>query len=211
MRYHVLRFDVWLCLAIGVLVSFGTGYLSTIFLTSQYEKYQQEHVVDTREVGGFADDTIFRAQNIEDLFRHEVFTVVSPGIEYRNKGSGYYKNFYMYALTLPSGEVVAARINSDSVTFTGDSIYTGDNILPVGKVVFCDLTDSPTFLSQIEYSRSLTRTDFYIDMVGDASILSEESFIETPVIFIKLFTILFVFFLVHWLGVKFSIFPGLFS
>ena len=27
MRYHVLRFDIWLCLAIGVVLSFGTGKL----------------------------------------------------------------------------------------------------------------------------------------------------------------------------------------
>ena len=68
---------------------------------------------------------------------------------------------YLYALTLPSGELVAARINSDSVVKEGDSIYSGNNILPVGKVVMANLTEDEYFINQIEYKEKLSRTDFY--------------------------------------------------
>jgi len=207
MRYHVLRFDIWLCLAIGVVLSFGTGKLARYFLESRYELYQQEHIVDKNEVGGIADETIFHARSIEDMMSHETFTVISPGIQYRNKGSGFYHNFYLHALWLPSSEIVAARINEDSVVHTGESIYSGDSILPVCKVVWADLTDYSTFLSQIEYNNPLSRRDFYLDCVGNASIPSEQDFIETPVILVELVTILLVFPIVHWLGSKFGLFP----
>lgn len=211
MRYHILRFDIWLCLAIGFLISLGTSKLATFVLNEKYEEHKQEHKVEFNEIGGVAGEDIVRAQNIADLLSHDKFTVVSPGIEYRNKGAGYYQNFYLYALTLPSGEVVAARINGDSVIHKGDSIYSGDNILPVGKVVYADLTESSNFLTQIEHSISLDRKDFYVDMVGNAAIESEESFIEVPVLLVQLLTIFLSFPLFHWCGSKFGIFPSFFS
>ena len=118
---------------------------------------------------------------------------------------------YLYALTLPSGELVAARINSDSVVKEGDSIYSGNNILPVGKIVMANLTEDEYFINQIEYKEKLSRTDFYIDMVGEAEIVNSETFIDTPIILMQLVTILITFPIFHTIGSKLGIFPYFFE
>lgn len=207
MRYHVLRFDIWLCLLLSVLISLIPANILKKNLPEKYEDYKEEHKVDDGNVGGKADENTFRAQNIEDLLSHDTFTIVSKGIEYKNKGAGYYKGYYLQAVTLPSGELVAARINSDSVTTDGDSIYTGNSTLPVGKIIKEDLTQDEYFINQIEYKEPLTTTDFYIDMVGNAEIYSEETFIEAPIMFSQIITVLVSFPLFHMLGSKIGIFP----
>lgn len=88
MRYHNLRYDIWLCLLFSVLLAMGTAKIANNILADKYEQHKEEHKVEIGEIGGKADETIFRAQNIEDLLTHDTFTVVSPGIEYRNKGAG---------------------------------------------------------------------------------------------------------------------------
>lgn len=205
-RYHILRFDIWLCLALSVLLAFGAGKIANKILPEKYEEHKAEHIVDAGEIGGIADDTVFKAQNIDDLLSHDTFTVVSPGIEYRNRGAGYYNGMYLYQLTLPSGEMVAARINGDSVVNDGE-YFSGNSTLPVGRIVKADLTEEQTFLEQIEFKTPLDRKDFYIDMVGEAEIASEESFIETPVIIIQLITVLITFPIFHLIGAKLGIFP----
>ena len=210
-RYRRLRFDVWLCLLLAYLVSMGTSGIANKILPAKYEEHKQAHKVETGEVGGIADESVFRAQNVEDLLSHDLFTVISPGMEYRNAGGGFYHGYSMEALTLPSGERVAARINGESVTHDGETIYDGDSTLPVGRVIEADLSDDTYFLEQIEYSRPLDRKDFYIDMVGDAEIQSEESFIETPVLIVQLLTIFLTFPIFHALGAKIGLFPYFFA
>ena len=210
MRYHSLRYDIWICLTIGFLLAIGVGKIANFVLTEKYEDYKIEHQVAIGEVGGIAGEEIFRAQNVDDLLLYDLFTVVSPGIEYRNRGSGYYKGYYMYALTLPSGERVAARINGDSVVQMGDSLYTGDSILPVGRIIKEDLTLEETFIEQIEFNEPLDRKDFYIDMVGDAEIASEESFIEGPTLLIQVLMVVVTFPILHTIGSKLGIFPCFF-
>lgn len=210
MRYHRLRFDFWLCLLLSVGLALGAEKIATTVLNDKYEAYKEEHQVEDGEIGGKAKDDTFRAENIEDLLSHDTFTIISHGIEYMNKGSGFYKNFYMYALTLPSGEKVAARINTESVIHEGDSLYSGDAILPVGKVIKEDLSKEKYFIEQIEFKEPLDRKDFYIDMVGAASIQSEETFIETPVIMIQLLVIIITFPIFHMIDSKLGIFPYIF-
>ncbi len=205
-RYHILRFDIWLCLALSVLLAFGAGKIANKILPEKYEEHKAEHIVDAGDIGGIADDSIFRAQNIDDLLSHNTFTVISPGIEYRNKGAGYYKGMYLQQLTLPSGEMVAARINSDSVVNDGE-YYSGNSTLPVGRIIEADLTEEQIFLEQIEFKFPLDRKDFYIDMVGEAEIMSEETFIEAPVMIIQLVTVLITFPIFHHIGAKLGIFP----
>lgn len=211
MRYHHLRFDIWLCLLLSVLLAMGAEKVANKFLMQKYEVHKEEHKVDAGEIGGKATDDVFRAQNIEDLFSHDEFTVISPGIEYRNKGAGYHDGVYLYALTLPSGEKVAARINNESVVSDSDSIFSGNSTLPVGRVVKEDLSKDTYFIGQIEHSEPLTRKDFYIDMVGNAAIASEESFIGGPIILIQLLTVLFTFPIFHAIGSKIGIFPYFFA
>ncbi|MDE6285007.1 MAG: hypothetical protein K2M17_04605 [Bacilli bacterium] len=211
MRYHNLRFDVWLCLLLSFLLSLGTEKIVKSIYTDKYEEHKEEHIVDENEIGGVAGEDIFRAQSVEDLLSHDVFTVVSPGIQYRNRGAGYYHNFYMYALTLPSGEIVAARINGDSVVSDSDSIFSGNNTLPVGKIVEADLTDSTYFLDQIEHNEPLSRKDFYVDMVGGAEIQSEDYFVGAPAMIAQILTIVVTFPVFHAIGSKIGIFPYFFA
>ena len=116
----------------------------------------------------------------------------------------------MYSLKLPSGERVAASINDDSVQSMGESIFDGMNVMPVGRVVFEDLTQDEGFLKQIEMGEKLTRTDFYVDMVGEALKMNEEDFTEVPTILVQLLTIIVCFPLFHALGAKLGVFPYFF-
>jgi len=179
-------------------------------LPKQYEDYSEEHKVADGDIGGVAGEDVVRAESIDDLLSNDTFTVVSPGIEYRNKGAGYYGSYYMQALTLPSGEKVAAIINEESVQRSGDSIYSGDSILPVGHIVYEDLTQSETFLKQIEYKEKLSRTDFYIDMIGNGGKLSQEDYSEVPTMMAQIITVIIAFPILHMLGAKFGIFPYFF-
>ena len=211
MRYHYLRFDIWLCLLLSFLLSYVPVKIIEAVLPKKYESYVEEHTVADGEIGGVADDTVYRAQNVEDLLSHETFTIVSPGIQYQNKGAGYYGKYYMHAVTLPSGERIATIINSDSITRTGETIYDGDSILPVGKVVYEDLTKDEAFIHQIEYKEPLSRTDFYIDMLGNGGKVSEEDYTEVPKLFAQLATIIITFPIFHSLGAKLGIFPYFFA
>lgn len=211
MRYHYLRFDIWLCLLLSVLLSFIPVKILENVLPKSYEEYEEEHKVEEGEIGGVASESVFKAQSVEDLLSHDTFTVISPGIEYRNKGSGFYSNFYLSALKLPSGELVAARINTENVQSTGDSIYSGDSILPVGRIVYEDLTQNETFINQIEYKEKLSRTDFYIDMVGEASKVSKEDYTEPKILLAQFLTVIIAFPIFHTIGSKFGIFPYFFA
>lgn len=209
MRIRRMRFDIWLCLLLAYLVGTGASKLAQLAVDSTYDSYVEEHTVADGDVGGVAGDDVFRAQSIDDLLSHDTFTVVSPGIEYRNRGAGYYGNWYMQALTLPSGELVAAVYNLDSVQIEG-SYYTGEATLPVGRVVFEDLSENETFMHQIEYKEPLSRHDFYVDMMGSGGKLSQEDYGQPVVLTVQLVVTLLFFPIFHALGATFGIFPYFF-
>lgn len=203
----MLRFDMWLCLLLSFLISNIPATLVGSYLDKKYETHLEEHKVDTGEIGGLAPDDAFEVQSVEDILSHDTFTIRSKGIDYRNHGAGYYHGAYLYAVTLPSKERVAARINSDSVKNLGDDIFSGENILPLGKVVKADLTDDKYFIEQIEYREELSRKDFYIDMVGGAEVSSKEDFVEVPKLGAQILTIIIMFPILHAIGAKLGIFP----
>lgn len=209
-RRYIFRYDIWICLLIGFLASLGVERIASGILTAKYEEHKAEHVVSAGEIGGTATDDTFRARTVDEILSHDTFTIVSPGIEYRNRGAGYYGGMYLYAVKLPSGEIVAARINTQNVTKAdgSSSPYGGESILPIGHVIMEDLNSNPTFIDQIEFKEPLSRRDFYIDMVGDGAILDEASFIEGPVLLWQLLNIIAVFVLLHFLGSKIGVFPA---
>lgn len=210
MRRRILSFDAWVCLALAVLIAMGTGALAEKLATQHYAAVEEAHKPVDGQIGGRAGEEVFRAQSVEDLLNHDTFTVVSPGIEYRNRGAGYYGGRYFQALTLPSGELVAAWINGESVQSMGEDIFSGDSILPLGRVVWEDLTGSPTFLEQIEFKEPLSRTDFYVDMVGDTAILAEDQAIGGPKVLVQVLTVVILFPLFHMLGSKLGIWSAYF-
>lgn len=212
MRRRILSFDAWVCLALAFLVGLGAGKVTEKLAAKHYAQQVEAHKPVDGQIGGKAGEGVFRAQTVDDLLKHDTFTVVSPGIQYRNRGAGYYDGKYFQALTLPSGELVAAWINGDSVQESGGSDYfSSDKILPLGHIVYEDLTESETFLEQIEFKEPLSRRDFYIDMVGDTAILNEEQAVETPKLMVQLLTIVVFFPLFHYVGSKLGLFPAYFA
>lgn len=209
MRYTRMRFDIWLCLLLAFGVSLGAVKLTELFLDGAYERYVEEHTVTDGDIGGRAGADVFRVQSIEDILSHDTFTIVSHGIEYRNRGAGYYDGVYTYAVTLPSGEVVAARINMENVQQDGD-YYTSDHTLPVGRVVYADLTDSKMFMDQISYGIPLSRTDFYVDMLGIGGKVAEEDYIQHYTGTVQVIAIFICFPFFHSLGAKLGLFPRFF-
>lgn len=210
MRYHHLRFDIWLCLLFALFVSIFPANLIEGIFSKKYENYVDEHTVADGEIGGKAGNEVFRAQNIEDLETHSAFTVISPGIEYRNRGAGYFGNQYLYALTLPSGERVAAAINMENVQIEGE-YYSGEATLPVGRIVEEDLTSNENFISQIEHSEPLSRTDFYIDMMGNGGKVSQDDYTTPATLLARVLTVIIFFPLFHAIGSKLGIFPAFFA
>ncbi|MCI9676691.1 MAG: hypothetical protein HFH06_13205 [Lachnospiraceae bacterium] len=206
MRRH-LPFDIWLCLALSALVALAVGKGVKFIADSTYADYEEAHMVADGDIGGIAGEDVFRAQSIADMLEHDTFTVISHGIQYRNEGGGFYGNGYMDMLRLPSGERVAARINNESVQSQGNTIYDGDTILPVGCIVYEDLTQHPTFLDQIQFRDPLTRTDFYVDMMGDGAKLRQEDYSEVPVLLSQIITVVILFPLIHAFGARLGIFP----
>lgn len=212
MRRRYLSFDAWLCLALSMLLALGTGKAAEMIAVPLYQRHLEAHKPVDGEIGGPADEKTFQAQTVEDLLLHDTFTVMSHGIQYRNRGAGYYDGKYLQALTLPSGELVAAWINEESVQqVNGTDYYTSDKRLPLGRVVYEDLTAEESFLHQIEYTEPLSRRDFYVDMVGDTAVLSEEYALETPKLMVQLATVAVAFPLLHMLGSKLGLFEAYFS
>lgn len=212
MRRRYLSFDAWLCLALSMLLALGTGKAAEMIAKPLYQQHLEAHEPVDGEIGGPAGENTFQARTVEDLLSHETFTVMSHGIQYRNRGAGYYDGKYLQALTLPSGELVAAWINEESVQqVNGTDYFTSDKRLPLGRVVYEDLTAEESFLHQIEYTEPLSRRDFYVDMVGDTAVLSEEYALETPKLMVQLATVAIAFPLLHMLGSKLGLFEAYFS
>ena len=66
------------------------------------------------------------------------------------------------------------------------------------------------FLEQITSAYPLDRTDFYVDMAGEAVRYSQEERTENHVIVVQLVTVLVCFPLLHALGSRSGIFPAFF-
>lgn len=210
MRYVRMRFDIWLCLLLAFLVSLGTVKISELFLDGAYESYEKEHTVEDGEIGGRAGEHVFRAQSVADLLSHDTFTIATEGIEYRNRGSGYWDGRLFQAVTLPSGERVAVIMNSESIQVEGD-YYTGTHTMPVGRVVYADLSAEQTFMDQIEYKEPLSRHDFYVDMLGEGGKMSQEMYTGNWTGVVQVVTILVCFSFFHSLGAKLGLFPFFFA
>ncbi|MDE7273590.1 MAG: hypothetical protein K2N95_11105 [Lachnospiraceae bacterium] len=210
MRRHILSTDAFICLCLSMLIACGTGMIAGRIAEIVYEKTLEEHQPVDGEIGGRADETVFRAQSVEDLLSHDTFTIVSHGIRYRNEGTGFHNNTYLYNVELPSGERIAARVNDDSIQSTGTSIFNGDNILPLGHIIWEDLTQDQAFLHQIESIKPLTRKDFYVDMVGNTAVMDAELALETPKIVTQVLTVFIFYPIFHTIGSKLGIFPTYF-
>lgn len=208
MRIYRMRFDVWL----SMLLAFGVAWLVGLGVdkvTEQtYEGYSESRQVDEGAVGGVATDDIFRIKSIDDIRSHELFTLETEGISYRNEGGGYFGGRFLDSVELPSGERVAMWINNENVVSEGD-YFTDMNTLPVGRLVAADLAADESFMHQVDYdgTRPLSATDFYVDMVGEGGRVSKESYKEGYKTWAQIIAGIISFGVIHNLGARIGIFP----
>ena len=208
-RYVHLRFDIVVCLLIAFAISLGTAKLVGLALPALYGRYVEENTIAQDDIGGPAGEGVSRAQSVADLLAHDTFTVVSPGIKYYNNGSAMFGEKVAEELMLPSGEFVAAVINRQSIQ-TGEDYYSSDHILPVGRVVFEDLTAYPDLLEQIQRRAPLSRTDFYVDMSGTGGLIYEDEYDSRWISVVQTITVVICFPILHSIGAKLGLFPYFF-
>ncbi len=206
-RYH-LRFDIWFSLLMAFLAGIGVEWLLERFvIDSAYDSYYAEKVIADGEIGGQAGEDAFRAQSVGDMQNHETFTIVVEGIKYYNEGGAFGGDGYWNIIPLASGERIAAQLNNDAIQHTGESIYQGDSILPLGRLVEEPLDET---LAETLQRFDITRTDLYIDMKGEGGPITKQSFEEDATLAAQLIIGAAVFAVVHTLGSKFGIFPAFF-
>ena len=204
-----LRFDIWLCGLLSLLAAYGTGYIASQFSNATYDDYAQSRVVADGETGGLAGEDIPRAMSIKDLLDYDRFTISIKDKYYFNDGVGFYNGMTLINLELPSGERVAALINSDNIQQEAGSALD-EIILPVGCVVYEDLTQSEDILAQIEYGYSLSRRDFYVDMKGEGGTASKEERSSSFTGITQFITFIICFPIFHALGSRLGVFPYFF-
>lgn len=206
MRIYKLRFDMLICFLLAALMVFGTEKILPVFYSALYDKYLEAHTVADGDIGGIAGDDVYRAQNVDELLSHDTFTVKVGHSSVMIADTGYFGDHYLLNLELPSGERIAACINNDAMQRNfEDDLY----IMPVGKVVKADLSADTEFLSQIEASQELSRTDFYLDMSGKSgsNFVSAERYDKQYTIYIKAAVAVISFFVFHIIGCKLGLFP----
>ena len=206
MRIYKVRFDMLICFLLAALMVFGTGKILPGFYSALYDRYLEAHTVTDGDIGGIAGDDVYRAQNVEELLSHDTFTVKVGESSVRIADTWYFGDIYLLNLELPSGERVAACINSDAMQENSeDDSY----IMPVGKVVEADLSSDAEFLSRIERTYELSRTDFYLDMNGKRGsvFVSAETYDEKYTLYIEAAVAVISFFLFHVIGCKLGVFP----
>ena len=207
----VMGWDGYVCLMLAGLTAWLAGEGARAVADTTYAGYVEEHMVAEGEVGGIAGEDVLRAESIADLLENDTFTVISPGTQYMSRGAAYYelssgKRVYMRELQLPSGEIVAAHINGENVQRQGESFVDEISILPVGCVVYEDMTQDQAFVESMQYfSHPLSRMDFYVDMVGDGTTMGQEQYSEWPATVAFLITGVIMFPLLHALGARIGI------
>lgn len=78
MRRRILSFDAWVCLALAFLVGLGAGKVTEKLAAKHYAQQVEAHKPVDGQIGGKAGEGVFRAQTVDDLLKHDTFTVVSP-------------------------------------------------------------------------------------------------------------------------------------
>lgn len=208
MRIYKIRFDVLICIILSALVVLGTGKVLPVFYSALYDRYTRAHTVSDGDIGGEAGEDVYRVLSVEDILSHNTFTVQVEYGSLLTADSDYFGDIYLMNLELPSGERVAASINNDAMQQNYEENYY---IMPVGKVVEADLSEDAEFISGIERSDALSRTDFYLDMSGNSGsgLVSAERYDEQYTIYIKAIVGVLCFIAFHVIGCKMGLFPRL--
>lgn len=210
MRLHRLRFDIWLCLLVAYLVSLGTGPQPPPSARPRMTAMQR-----------FTPLLLARR-------------AVLPG--QRFPGHRASRSCWSWILSQCSPKVLPTATRERAILRAATSIIwpspPGNGWLPASilrayrmersshpgrlssrwaRVIWADLEEDPAFLEQITSGYPLDRTDFYVDMAGEAVRYSQEERTENHVIVVQLVTVLVCFPLLHALGSRSGIFPRFLS
>lgn len=208
MRIYKIRFDVLICILLSALAVLGVSKVLPFFYSNLYDRYAQAHMVSDGDIGGKAGDDVYRVQSVEEILSHDTFTVQVGYSSVMTADTGYFGDSYLLNLELPSGERVAACINDDARQRNYEEDYY---IMPVGEVVESDLSKDEEFMSWIERSEALSRTDFYLNMNGNggSGLVSAERYDEQYTLYIKAVVAILSFIVFHTIGCRMGLFPRL--
>lgn len=137
-----------------------------------YPHYASQFHVGDGDVGSPAAADTPVASSIAEMMENERFTV-RPADPYWDdiEGPVILDNVRYYALLLPSGERISARVRGDAVTESGSEELP--DTLPVGTL----RRIAPKEIRGNGEEQRLSTTEYYVDMIGDfGRMLSEENF-----------------------------------
>ena len=73
--------------------------------------------------------------------------------------------------------------------------------------MWADLTKDNMFMDQISYGAPLSRTDFYVDMLGSGGKVSQEDYVSSYTNIVQFITIVVCIPFFHSIGARLGIFP----
>lgn len=160
-----------------VLLVMPVVFLISIFLPPViapllYPYYASQFHVGDGDVGSPASADTPAASSIAEMMENERFTV-HPADPYWDdiEGPVILDNVRYYALLLPSGERISARVRMKAVTESGSEDLP--DTLPVGTLRRIE----PKEIRGNGAELRLTTTEYYVDMIGDfGKILSQKDF-----------------------------------
>lgn len=207
---YKVRYDIFICLFVASIL--GLVVVPVVLpgiYAMMYDRYVEAHTVADGEIGGLAGEDVVRARSVDDLLSNETFTVELKDSAYAVAEAADFGKVYLDNIELPSGERVAFNINRKALDRDSER-YTVT--LPVGKVVYADLSKDEKFMERIEKKGKLPRTDFYVDMLGTGStdFIDEDTYDEKYTENIKFITIIVSFCVLHMIGSKIGFFPRFF-
>ena len=212
MRTHILPVDAAICLGIAALISIPVGHFTNTLISDSFDTKKEALAPEAGNIGGLATDDVFRAESVDDMLSHDTFTVECLYRDAYGSANGYHDGMSLNRLTLSSGESVAYRANTENVVHTGGDSFSSDTIvLPVGKVVYEDLSKDTAFLSQIEYREPLSRTDFYVDMAGSAFMESKDQTVNVSSLWAQIITVVILYPIFHAIGSKIGLWESYFT
>ncbi len=204
-----LRWDIFLTVLLAFLLGSGAQWCANQLAHGRYEAYQAEHAAEAGTVGAPATDGLVRAKTMADLENNQFFTLEMGQVTYISNSPGPWIDGFRWSIfTLDDGTRIAAKVNGDSVVYRDTSvgyITSSDAILPVGTLVYEELTDEQ--IEAMDQYHGVTVTNCYIDMEGGHATISESDFTDYMglTVFFAVFVLSFL--LIRLIGVRTRLFP----
>ncbi len=213
LRRRGLSFVVAIILLISMAAGSGLAFIyENLLVNTAYEIYnnlteQEEGLIGTVSI----NSDVPYLNSIEEIVNYDgEFTIRledESGFSYTH-GTGFLGDKTLYKIKLPSGEMISAHINTESIHFNSGEFSKKDITLPIGRVVYEEIEGYT--LEQLESPNSdpLSRTDFYIDMYGNTN-MSESYFKQMSTSIVTLVGAAIMFLIIRHIGIYLGIYPAI--